>query len=125
MKILFLSVCLFVFASSLRAQNQKTFIYCTLDASGRTDYGDLNKLLPDSLKTILIDPRKDDNIRSLSHVLLFMGLNGWKLVSIDANVTGGGMVSSTSTYYLSKEIYLDAAAHALFMQNLLNNGKKK
>jgi hypothetical protein len=125
MKTLFFTICLFVFAGPLFAQNQKTVIYCTVGVTGIVRYGDLAKFLPDSLKTsILVDPRKDLNLRKLDHVLLYMFNNGWKLASIESNVTGGGMVTSDIYYFLTKEIYLDNAAHALFMQNLLNSEKR-
>ena len=125
MKTFFFTFCLVIFASVLYAQNQKTVIYCTVGITGLVHYGDLATLLPDSLKaSLLVDPRKDLKLRKLDHVLLYMFNNGWKLVAIESNVTGGGMVTTDTNYLLTKEIYLDAPARALFMEHLLNSEKK-
>jgi hypothetical protein len=125
MKTFFVALLMCFSAATLFAQTTKTAIYCTLDVSGQVNYGDLAKLLPDSLKSIaLANPRKDYDLHNVNHVLLWMSLNGWKLISVESNVTGGGIVSTEINYYLSKEIYLDPATRALFMQNLLNSEKK-
>jgi hypothetical protein len=125
MKTFLLASFLCILSFSLFAQSTKTVIYCSIDPIGRTYYGDLNKLLPDSLKTrVLVDVRKQFNLRDPDHVLLWMTMNGWKLISVQSNVTGGGMISTNYIYRLSKEIYLDPAARDIFMQNLLNSEKK-
>jgi hypothetical protein len=80
-----------------------------------------------SLQSILINPRKENNLKQLDDVLLWMSLNGWKLVSIRANTSGGGgnlSISTEISYYLSKEITLDDAARALFTEALRNVEKK-
>jgi hypothetical protein len=108
----------------LRKLPKQQFI-AQVDIAGQINYGDLAKLLPDSLKSIAIaNPRKDYDLHNVNHVLLWMSLNGWKLISVESDVTGGGMVSTQINYYLSKEIYLDPPARALFMQNVLNSEKK-
>ncbi len=124
MKTAALVIFLSILSCSLYAQTPKTVIYCSLDVIGRTNYGDLAKLLPDSLKQVLADPRKEFNLHDQDHVLLWMTNNGWKLVSVESNVTGGGMVTTGFIYFLSREVYLDPAARALFKQNLLNSEKK-
>jgi hypothetical protein len=125
MKTFFFAICLFIFTSSLFAQNRKTVIYCMVNVTGRVNYGDLAKLLPDSLKTLLVDPRKELKLRKLDHVLLYLINTGWKLSAEQPDVSGNDVVTSNNSYLLTKEIYLDPPARALFMQNLLNIEKKK
>ena len=109
---------------SVKAQKKEITVFCTIDFAGRAQYGDLGKLLPDSLKsTLLIDPRKQVNLRNPLHVVLWMNENGWKLVTVISNVTSGGMVTTEYGYFMSKQIYLDDAAAALFHQNLINSEK--
>ena len=102
------------------AQTQPTTIYCTISDVGKVNYGNLDKLLPDSIKTsLLVDPRKQFKFRNAENVLLWMSLHGWKLVSAEASVGGiGGNVSSSTFYLLSREINLDETARALLIQRL-------
>jgi len=126
MKAFFLTIFVLVFCFNICAQNRKTVIYCTVSITGKVNYGDLAKLLPDSLRTgILVDPRKDLHLRKLDHVLLYLINTGWKLSAIQADVGGNGIVSTSNSYILTKEIYLEPTARALFMENLLNSEKKK
>src|ERR1700761_7024626 len=111
MKTFFTIICLSFFTSLLFAQSQKTTIYCTVSISGRVDYGDLANLLPDSLKTtLIIDPRKDLNLKKVNHVLLYLMNKGWKLVAEQSDVSGNGIVTTTNYYVLTREIYLNPEA---------------
>jgi len=117
----FLSVCAF-------AQQQKITIFCSVDGNGNVmyntqDYGHTNKslayildeTLPDSIKNkVLVDPKKLYHFKHGNETLLWMAQNDWKIISV---ITVGGWSSS---WLLSREISLDAAARALFMQNLEN-----
>ena len=109
------------------AQKQKVTIFCSVDFNGNVYYNTqdfaasnkalsiLNKVLPDSIKTkVLVDPKKEFKFKYGNETLLWLAQNGWKIVS---TITNGGQSSS---WLLSREISLDAAARALFMQNLEN-----
>jgi hypothetical protein len=126
MKTFLLAICIVIFVSVLHAQNRKTVIYCSVSITGKVNYRDLAKLLPDSLRTgLLVDPRKDLHLRKLDHVLLYLVNTGWKLSAIQSDVGGNDIISTSNTYLLTKEIYLDAPARALFMENLFNIEKRK
>jgi len=101
------------------SQTPKTIVNCWI-ANGHVNYGHLAELLPDSIKaTLLVDPGKKFNMRDGNNILLWLEQRGWKFMGVDNTATGtGGIVSSRSTYILSKELYLDDAARALFIQKL-------
>jgi len=124
-KILFtLLLCvssLLVFAQS----HKRITVYCTISSNGKIDYGDLKKLLPDSTNAkLLVDPKTRYGIKKPDHTLLLMSTYGWKLASVITDVTGGAFTSSSTGYLMSKEIYLDAAAYALYLNKLINIEKK-
>ena len=116
--ILFLSVLLCVLQVS-HAQAPNTVINCYIER-GRVNYGHLDVLLPDSLKiTLLVDLRKKFNMRDGNNLLLWLEQQGWRLVGVDVSAGGSnGNVSSSSTYILSKDIYLNDEARASFLQKL-------
>jgi len=123
MKPLLFALLLCIGTSALFAQGQKTVIYSNITYQGKVDYGDLKKLLPDSLAAkLLIDPKKAYNLRQPDHVLLWMTTNGRKLVGTNSNVMSG---SSFIGYLMSKDIYLDSAAYALYVNDLMNIEVKK
>ena len=104
------------------AQTQKTTIFCTVEAStGKVYYylmyrskSALDNLLPDSVKVnVLVDPKKIYNFKNGDETTLWMAQQGWKLIE-EIHDAGDYL------YILSKEISLDAPAHALFMQKLEN-----
>jgi hypothetical protein len=105
------------------AQTHKVDVFCTIDFLGNVNYIGLSKLLPDSQKTaILIDYRKKYNIKKGDDVLLWMTLDGWKLV----NAFTGNVNSFTYlSYMLSREILLDEPAYILYVENLKNIEIKK
>ena len=106
------------------AQSPNTVINCWI-SNGRVNYGNLAELLPDSIATnLLVDPRKKFNMRNFNKILLWLEQRGWKLMTVDISVSGfNGTAGSSSTYIMSKDIYLDDAARALFMQKLETNSK--
>ena len=106
----------FILSSAIMlAQTNKVNIFCTIDPIGRVNYYSLKKILPDSLKSkLLIDPRKEYDIKDNYKVLLLMTQNGWKLMT-----TQNGYPYYDVVYFtLSREIYLDDAALELFIENL-------
>ena len=124
-KILFtLLLCvssLLVFAQS----HKRITVYCTISSNGKIDYGDLKKLLPDSTNAkLLVDPKTRYGIKKPDHTLLLMSTYGWKLASVITDVTGGAFTSSSTGYLMSKEIYLDGPAYALYLNKLINIEKK-
>jgi len=101
--------------------HKKVTVYCTINWNGKIDYGDLQKLLPDSLNSkLLVDPKTLYGIKKQKHVILLMNTLGWKLASIVTDVTGGGNISSSSDYLMSKEIYLDQAAYTQYFNKLIS-----
>jgi len=122
MKKLLLTLILCISCSALFAQTKKITVFSTIDYLGKVDYGDLKKLLPDSVATkILIDPKKTYNLRKSAHVLLWMSNNGWKLVSAMIEVQGG---SSFDGYLMSKDIYLTNAAYTIYVYHVTNSEVK-
>jgi hypothetical protein len=110
--LLVLSVLVFVTLVSY-GQTPNTVINCYV-TNGRVDYGNLAKLLPDSMQTsLLIDPRKKFNMKDASNVVLWFEMQGWKIVGVAAT-------SVYTTIWLTKGIYLDDTARALFLQKLEN-----
>lgn len=121
MKIFALSILLLLLGFCSYSQTQKVTVYCELhrDIAGlRINYGDLNKLLPDSVKkSVWIDSINSYNLLDddIVHVLLLMGTEGWKL---------SGSIESQGTYVLSKEIFLDGPALALYTEKIKDSFKK-
>jgi len=128
MKKVILILTLSFFSVAAFAQKQKVTIFCSVDANGNVYYNTqdyattnkslsyiLDKILPDSIKTkVLVDPKKEYHFKHGNETLLWMAQNDWKVVSL---ISVGGQ---TSFWLLSREILLDAPAHALFMENLEN-----
>jgi hypothetical protein len=105
--------------------HKKIIVYCTIATNGNIDYGDLKKLLPDSISNkLLVEPKKQYGIKKPGHTLLLMSSYGWKLTSVITDVSGVSFSSQYSNYVLSKEVYLDAAAYALYVNKLINIEKK-
>src|SRR5258707_1486293 len=103
------------------SQAPRTIVNCSI-TNGHVNYGHLADLLPDSIKAnLVIDPRKNFNMRDGNNILLWLEQKGWKLMAVDNPTNGiGGNVSSSSTYILSKELDLDDTARTLFLQKLEN-----
>ncbi len=108
------------------SQAPRTIVNCSI-TNGHVNYGHLADLLPDSIKAnLLIDPRKNFNMRDGNNILLWLEQKGWKLMAVDNPTNGiGGNVSSSSTYILSKELDLDDTARTLFLQKLENIENKR
>jgi hypothetical protein len=109
-----------VFATLIaHAQVPKTVINCYI-RDGKVNYGRLAELLPDSIQAnLLIDPREKFKMKEGNNILLWLEQQGWKLVGIDITGSGAnGNAFLSSTYILSKNIYLDEAARMLFIQKL-------
>lgn len=121
-KYLLLIIFSFIFVAAF-AQTHKVTIFCTIDFMGNVNYIGLNKLLPDSQKTaILIDYKKKHNVKKGDDVLLWMTLDGWKLV----NAFTGNVNSFTYlSYMVSREISLDGPAYMLYVENLKHIEIKK
>jgi hypothetical protein len=104
-------------SSRLFAQMQKIVVYSNVECSfGEVDYGDLKKLLPDSITAkLLIDPKKTYGLKKPYDVLLWMSTNGWKLVTT---------ALQSSYYMMSKDIYLDKPAYDLYISKLTSSNKK-
>jgi hypothetical protein len=126
MKKLLFTILLCIGSVALFAQSHKKItVYCTIGNGGRIDYGDLKKLLPDSTNSkLLVDPRTSNGIKDSGHTLLLMTAYGWKLASVETNVTGGAFTSSSSNYLMTKDIYLSTSAYALYLNTLINIEKK-
>ena len=102
-------------------QLSNTVINCYV-RDGRVNYGHLAKLLPDSIQAnLLIDPREKFKMKDGNNILLWLEQQGWRLIGIDVAGAGvNGNADLSSTYVMSKEIYLDDAARVLFLQKLEN-----
>jgi len=100
--------------------HKKVTVYCTVSWNGKVDYGDLKKLLPDSVNSkLLVDPKALYGIKKANHVLLLMSTYGWKLASVVTDVSGGSgtFTSASSSYLLSREIYLNGPAYTQYFNN--------
>ena len=109
-----------VFATLIsHSQEPKTVINCYI-RDGKVNYGRLAELLPDTIQAnLLIDPREKFKMKDGNNILLWLEQQGWKLIGIDITGSGAnGNAFPSSTYILSKEIYLDDAARMLFIQKL-------
>lgn len=121
MKTTMLSIALILLGFCSYSQTQKVTIYCELKngiAGLRINYGDLNKFLPDSIKTAILkdsidkyDLLADDII----NVLLLMGADGWK-VSVLKDERG--------SYLLSKEISMDGPTRLLYYDKIMSSLNK-
>ena len=116
--ILIMFVLVFATLTS-QAQGPKTVINCYI-RDGRVNYGRLAELLPDSIQAnLLIDPREKFKMKDGNNILLWLEQRGWKLIGIDITGSGAnGNAFLSSTYILSKQIYLDDSARMLFIQKL-------
>jgi hypothetical protein len=116
--ILIIVVLVFVTLIS-HAQEPRTVINCYI-RDGKVNYGHLAVLLPDSIQAnLLIDPREKFKMKDGNNILLWLEQQGWTLMGIDITGTGAnGNAFLSSTYILSKKIYLDSAARMLFIQKL-------
>ena len=103
------------------SQRPNTVINCYI-RNGRVIYGHLAQLLPDSIQAnLLIDPHDKFKMKDGNNILLWLEQQGWRLIGIDVAGAGvNGNADLSSTYVMSKEIYLDDAARALFLQKLEN-----
>jgi hypothetical protein len=109
-----------VFATlTSHSQELQTVINCYI-RDGKVNYGHLAELLPDSIQAkLLIDPREKFKMKDGNNILLWLEQKGWKLIGIDITGSGAnGNAFLSSTYILSKNIYLDDAARMLFIQKL-------
>lgn len=120
MKPIVLALILLSLSAASTAQTQPTTVFCTISGVGKVNYGNLDKLLPDSIRTaLLVDPQVQFKFKQGNDVLLWMSLHGWKLMGTETSVGGvNGNVNSSSFYLLSKEINLDEPARALLLQRL-------
>jgi hypothetical protein len=103
--LLFLSIFTF-------AQTKIIMIFCEVGGwNGKLTYpSNLDKTLPDSIKSIvMINPRKDDNLKDPDDIVLFMGADGWRIASYD---------NRANLYILSREITMDEPAWELYTQKL-------
>jgi hypothetical protein len=116
-------VLLFISFSSL-AQIQTVPVFCRLQYNGRVEYGYLRsclaEIIPDSARdAMLIDPRKQYHITTLTDALQLMILSGWKLTASDETIGGsGGNVYSSTSYLLTRDVRLDEKDRALFLERL-------
>lgn len=103
-----------------------TTINCFI-SDRHVNYGHLAELLPEDMqKDLLVDPRKEFNMRNEYNILLWLEQRGWKLVSVDDLATSSlGALYQSRTFILSKEIYLDPSARAEFLQKLESLEKKR
>ena len=101
------------------SQEPKTVVNCYI-RDGKVNYGRLAELLPDSSQaSLLVDPREKFKMKDGNNILLWLEQQGWKLIAIDITGSGAnGNAFLSSTYILSKQIYLDDAARMLFIQKL-------
>jgi hypothetical protein len=126
-KIIFILTLSFLSVSAF-AQKQKITIFCSVDFNGNVNYNTqdyatgnnklshiLDQILPDSIKTkVLVDPKKEFHFKYGNETLLWLAQNDWKIVSSIGGDTGN------SFWLLSREISVDAATRALFMEKLEN-----
>ena len=124
MKAVALTLTLIFLGSFSYAQTQKVTVYCqvypTLGGL-QIDYNDLDKFLPDSLKTtVLKNYKKQYHLRNadVNNLILLLNTDGWQLVSTYYRESLG-----TNFYILSKDILLDEAAHQLYIQKLKSSFK--
>ena len=101
------------------SQEPKTVVNCYI-RDGKVNYGRLAELLPDSSQaSLLVDPREKFKMKDGNNILLWLEQQGWKLIAIDITGSGAnGNAFLSSTYILSKQIYLDDAARMLFIHKL-------
>jgi hypothetical protein len=121
MKAILITATLVLFNLIPFAQTPKTIVNCWI-TDGNVNYGPLDQVLPDSIKSrLLVDPRKEFNLKDGNNILLWMEQQGWRLVGVDVSTSGGGNgIASRSTYILAREIFLDDPARAIFLQRLQN-----
>lgn len=121
MKTFALSITFLLLGFCTYSQTQKVTIYCELTrelAGLRIDYGDLDRLLPDSIKkSVLIDSINSYNLLDgdVVHILLLMGTAGWKVSC---------SMETRDTYVLSKEIFLDGPALKLYIEKIKGSFRK-
>jgi hypothetical protein len=126
MKTLFLLFILVCVAMVSYSQRPNTVINCYI-RDGRVNYAHLAQLLPDSIQAnLLIDPREKFKMKDGNNILLWLEQQGWRLMGVDVTGSGvNGNADLSSTYVMSKEIYLDDAARVLFLQKLENIENKQ
>ena len=113
MRALFVLSALFFITVASNGQQPNTIVHCVV-IQGQVYYANLAKLLPDSIQAgLLIDPRKKFNMKP-ANVLLWMETQGWTIVSGSGD---GGYI------WMTKGIYLDDSARALYVQKLENGSK--
>lgn len=102
---------LFLFSISTFAQNKQVNIFCQMQYNGVIHYPkNLEKVLPDSIrKTVMIDPRKDYELKNSDDVLLLMGADGWDISSVN---------DRTRMYTLCRKITLDETAWELYTEKI-------
>jgi len=123
MKTILLGATLTLISLASFAQAKKTTIYCSVNLSvmgnKRVDYGNLEKLLPDSIKSkVLVYPSKDVRLRNWNDLLLWMSLHGWTLATMETDVNGTGFVSSQTSLILGRDIYLDEPSRAFMLDRV-------
>jgi len=121
MKIIFLMSLLVCVTLVSYSQTPKVVVNCWI-FNGRVNYGNLKELLPDSITAnLLVDPRQKFNLRENADILLWLEQQGWTIRTVTMPWTTVGIFGNlpyNSVCILSKEIYLDDAARALFLQKL-------
>lgn len=121
-----------LFSTGILAQNKVT-VFCRInpqpqrDNKAFIDYGILEKILPDSLKTsLLTDVSAQYGFRNRDAVLQWMLLHQWKIAAAEGRASGWSGTTESKTYvWLSREINLDNASLEVFNNKLLAAGKEK
>ncbi|MBN9295396.1 MAG: hypothetical protein J0I41_00225 [Filimonas sp.] len=119
-KYLVILVFSFISAKAL-SQTHTLTIYSYANATSCVvQYINYDKLYPDSIKSaVMIDYRKQYQVRNSNTLLLRMNLDGWKLVATVSDASGAfGNVNTFTQFLMSKEISLDDAAMKLYIERL-------
>ena len=100
------------------AQTKKLELFCDVSESG-VNYGMFSKLLPDSLKPILINI-KEYKFTDPLDMMMLLTMHDWKLVNTTQRVDNTSFRGNYSriSFLLKKEIEISEAAHTQLLQKM-------
>jgi hypothetical protein len=104
MKKIILILCFYACASVAQGQGRQLELVCTVYQT-TTEFGQLDKFLPDSMRHLLAEPKRRVNMQQLDVVNLLC-LRGWTLVAVSPKVNSSSTFGTTSepVYYLKRVV---------------------
>jgi hypothetical protein len=101
MRSIFLTVIFVVFSSQVKAQDKTITIVCEVH-HGEVKYAKLEKYLPDSLKYMLIKPKRTTHFEPLD-IVNILTMHGWQIIGPTPIMSSApNFGASTNTAYLLK-----------------------